>query len=101
MAIAPDATASSEGDHADDLVVAGANHLRQRLAHVLLVIGDQHPHTSRWRNFHANRADKTEWSEWDEVRTALVFHGRSGREVAVDRCGSSRDTMARGSRDIE
>ena len=29
-----------------------------------------------------------EWSEWDER------HGRYSREVAVERCGSSRDTNA-------
>jgi hypothetical protein len=28
------------------------------------------------------------------VRTALVFHGRHSREVAVERCASNRDTKA-------
>jgi len=38
-----------------------------------------------------SRRSLGEWSEWDEVRTALVVHGRQSREVAVERSGSCRD----------
>src|SRR5438132_6916775 len=45
-------------DHAHYFMLAGANQVLQRPSHVPLVIGDQHAHISRCRNFHANRADK-------------------------------------------
>src|SRR5439155_310536 len=45
-------------DHAHYFVLAGANQVLQRPSHLPLVIGDQHAHISRCRNFHANRADK-------------------------------------------
>src|SRR5207244_11950105 len=50
-------------DHAHYFMLAGANQVLQRPSHLPLVIGDQHAHISRCRNFHANRADKLNRSE--------------------------------------
>src|SRR5207244_6195232 len=71
-------------DHAHYFMLAGANQVLQRPSHLPLVIGDQHAHISRCRNFHANRADKL-----NGARGSRDIEGKAAR-VAARELGNDR-----------